>query len=89
MQTWQIAVIVIAIIGVIYLALFTAAGFGSAEASAGHFFGDVTKGTSLEQSADSVEAAGNSLTQTADNTIGEFTALLIIGALIVAVALDS
>ena len=89
MQTWQMAVIAIAIIGIIYLILLAVAGFGSAESSAGHYLGSALNGTSLEQPAVSMEKAGEGLTATADNDIMGFTALLVVGLLIAAAMLDS
>jgi hypothetical protein len=72
------ALLVCAIIGAIFGVFLIVAGVGSVESGVGHFFKDTLKGTAVEQSAVSVESAGNSLTSWADGAIATFSGLLLL-----------
>jgi hypothetical protein len=74
----EMALIIGAGIGIVFFFLFAAAGFGSFEASAGHFLKDTFQGSSLEQPASSIEAAGNGLATKAHGVIVLFTGVLVI-----------
>lgn len=74
----QVALVIAAIIGIVFLALFAVAGFGSVESSAGHFLKDTLHGTAVEQPAASIESAGNDLTSKAHGAIAVFSGLLLI-----------
>jgi hypothetical protein len=74
----ETALITAAIIGIIFLVLFVVAGVGSVESSVGHFFKGPLQGTPLEQSATSVESAGNGLTSWANGALVFFTGMLVI-----------
>ena len=78
MENWEMALIICAIIGIVFLVLFAVAGFGSAESSVGHFFKDTLHGTPLEQPAASIESAGSDLTAKAHGAITVFAGLLVI-----------
>jgi hypothetical protein len=74
----EIAVIIGVFVGVVFLALFAAAGIGSTEASVGHFLKDTFHGSLVEQPAASIESAGNDLTAKAHGAIAFFTGLLVL-----------
>jgi hypothetical protein len=78
MKDLEMALIVIAIIGIVFLVLLAVAGFGSVEASAGHFLKDTLQGTLLEHPAASIESAGNDLAKSAQGAITFFTGVLVI-----------
>jgi len=73
---WKMALIVVAIIGIVFIALFTVAGIGTVESSTGHFLKNTFSGTAIEQSAASLETAGNDLTTSAHKALGIFTGLI-------------
>jgi hypothetical protein len=54
------------------------AGFGSVESATGHILKDTLQGTSLEQTASSIEAAGNDLAAKAHGAIVLCTGVLVI-----------
>ena len=74
----EMALIIVAIVGIVFIALFAVAGFGSVEASAGHFLKDTLHGTPIEQPATAIESAGNDLTAKAHGVIALFTGVLLI-----------
>jgi hypothetical protein len=79
MNTLKFALLICAGIGIVFLILFAIAGFGSAESSAGHFLKDTFHGTDVEQSAASIEAAGNDLTSWANGAIAFCFGMLVLG----------
>ena len=79
---FEMAVMIAAIIGIVFIVLFAVAGFGSFEASAGHFLKDTFQGSSLEDPAASIEAAGNDLTVKAHGVITLIIGVLFISGLV-------
>lgn len=85
MKEWEMALIILAIIGIVFAGLFIAVGIGSTEASAGHFLKDTLQGSPIEHPAASIEDAGNSLAASAQRGIAIFTGFLaIIGLMYIA-----
>ncbi|MEI7590696.1 MAG: hypothetical protein WCJ49_05230 [Deltaproteobacteria bacterium] len=76
------AFIIVAIIGIVFLALFAVAGFGSVESSAGHFLKDTLHGTPVEKPAAAIESAGTDLTAKAHGAIAVFSGLLLVIGLV-------
>lgn len=74
----KMAFIIAFAIGVVFVILFAIAGFGSVQSSTGHFLKNTLQGTSLEQSAASIESAGNDLTTKAHGAIALFTGVLVL-----------
>ena len=78
MNELKLALIIGVGIGIVFLALFAVAGFGSFESSTGHFLKDTLQGSSLEKPASSIEAAGNDLAAKAHGAIVLFTGVIVI-----------
>jgi hypothetical protein len=82
MNGLKAALIICAIIGIVFLILFAVAGIGSVESASGHYVKDTLKGTVVENPASNLEAKGNSLTSWAHGAIMTLTGLIIIGGFI-------
>jgi hypothetical protein len=72
------ALIACAIIGAIFGVLLMLAGAGSVESAIGHVFKEALHGTVVEQSAASVESAGNDLTSWAHGALTFVIGVLVI-----------
>nr|WP_320160937.1 hypothetical protein [uncultured Methanoregula sp.] len=75
-MNFQTALIVCAVIGTIFGVFLIAAGIGSVESAAGHFLKETLHGTPVEQTAASIEAAGNDLTAKAHTVMALFAGVL-------------
>jgi len=82
MNELKMALIIGAGFGIVFVFLFAVAGFGSFEASTGHFLEDTFHGSPLEKPASSIEAAGNGLAAKAHGAIALFTGVVIIVGLL-------
>jgi hypothetical protein len=78
----ETAFIIIAIIGIVFLAILVVAGFGSTESAVGHFLKDTFHGTPVEQTAVSLESAGTDLTTAAHKALTIFTGLIVLVGLV-------
>jgi|GEM_PF-4209962 hypothetical protein len=78
MKDFELAIVIIAVIGIVFAIFFVIAGFGSVESSVGHFLKDTLQGTPLEHPAASIESAGNDLAKSAQGAIAFFTGVLVI-----------
>lgn len=81
---WKTAFILIAFIGIVFLAILVVAGFGSTESAVGHTLKDTFHGTPVEQTAASIESAGNDLTTSAHKALTIFTGLIVLVGLVYA-----